>query len=568
MSDLEVELKAFLCNPPQGLGKAEHFWNIVSMLWGPKSAKPFMRHPWAERMIGTACEHQYIAVSGCGSSGKTDAFAVWAIVNWLAAPKDTLVFCTSTSLKESGKRIWGSVKTYYTAAGLEGVGKLVESLHMIRTNDGSGVFNDREGISCIAGEKKDEKDAIGKLIGAKNKRVFLIADELPELTEAILTAGLSNLALNPYFQLIALGNFKSIFDAFGVFARPKQGYGSISVEDKEWETEHGICLHLDGMKSPNILEGKDRWPGIYNSKNLANHRKDYGPDSAEFWRMCRSFPSPEGNESVLFSDVDFIRGDAHAPAVWLDSPVKVMAADPAFTTEGDKFAVVTGLFGKNNNGLPTLAFTGYQYIHENMALTKTGEPRDVQTARQLGELARGEQCPPENVGVDCSGPGGLAFGSILSAVWSSRFLPVKFGERPSERPVSEDDPKTCSDAFQNRVTELWAIGRYFMRAGQIKGLPHEIAKELKARHYETIKGVQLKMKVESKRDMKSRLGFSPDLADAALILVEVCRERFGFTPGAMNGMPQMPQRTDWIERAIAAHEIYNPELAFTDAQVA
>jgi len=712
-TDLEVELAAFLHNPPEGLGKSEHFWNIVSMLWGPKSTKPFLRHPWAERMCASACENNYVAVSGCGScvaghtrilnpitgeqptiqelcetstapivmtmkgparagvpflkgredlyrvtlrngtsfestashrvltprgyvhvsdlrpdslllgyeprhrqsisgndllnrardlvspvavssitrtgckyfydiqvpihhhyfaegsihhnSGKTDFFAVWAIVNWLAAPKDTLVFCTSTSLKESGKRIWGSVKAYYTSAGLEGVGKLVESLHIIRTNDGSGVFNDKEGISCIAGEKKDEKDAIGKLIGAKNKRVFLIADELPELTEAILTAGLSNLALNPYFQLIALGNFKSIFDAFGVFARPKKGYGSITVDDKEWETEHGICLHLDGMKSPNITEGKDRWPGIYNSKNLANHRKDYGPDSAEFWRMCRSFPTPEGRENVLFSDVDFMRGDAHAPAVWLEPPTKCISADPAFTTDGDKFAVIVGLFGRNNNGLPTLEIKGYRYVHENISLTKAGEPRDVQTARQLSEIAREEHCLPENVGVDCSGPGGLAFGSILSAVWSSRYLPVKFGEKPSERLVSEEDSKRCDEAFHNKVTELWAIGRHFVRAGQIKGLPGEIAKELTARRYETVKGIAMKMKVESKRDMKSRVGFSPDGADAFLILVELCRERFGFTPGAMNGMPKVSKRTDWIDQCNAAHEIYNPANSYVDA---
>lgn len=567
LSQLELELQAFLLDPPAsvgGLGKREHFWNICAILWGPKSTKPFVRHPWAERMTAEACEQNYIGVSACGSAGKTDWAAVWGIVNWLCAPKETLVFCTSTSLKESGKRIWGSVKAYYTAAALEGVGRLVDSMHMIRTNDGSGVFNDKEGISCIAGEKKDEKDAIGKIIGAKNKRVFLIADELPELTEAILTAALSNLSLNPYFQLIALGNFKSCYDAFGVFVRPKNGYSSITVDDAEWETETGICLHFDGMKSPNIVDGKDRWP-IYDSKNLANHRKNYGPDSAEFWRMCRSFPTPEGDEHVLYSEVDFMKGDANQAVIWMEPPTPVLSGDPAFTTDGDKFAVVKGLFGKNNKGLQTLCVTGHQYIHESVALTKAGEPRDVQTARLFSEIARDNRVSPENAGVDASGPGGLAYASILSAVWSSRFLPVKFGEKPSERLVSEDDPKRCDEAFANRVTELWAIGRQFIRAGQIKGLPHEIAKQLKSRHYETVKGVQMRMKVESKRDMKARLGFSPDIGDAFMILIEVCRERFGFTPGSMNGLPQLQTRnTSWRDRANKAHSVYDPATAYTE----
>ncbi len=154
---LEAELWAFLNNPPPeegGLGKAEHFWNVCAMLWGPKSSKQFVRHPWADRMVNKACECKYLGISGAGSSGKSDLGAVWGIVNWLAAPKETLVLMTSTSLKESQKRIWGSVKAYWQAApGLPG--KLVDSVGMIRTLDGSGVFNDKEGIALIACENRE-----------------------------------------------------------------------------------------------------------------------------------------------------------------------------------------------------------------------------------------------------------------------------------------------------------------------------------------------------------------------------------------------------------------------------
>lgn len=570
LTPLEVELLAFRDNPSPasgGLGKAEHFWRICEMLWGhPKCTTPFFRHPWAERMTEAACEHQYLGLCGAGSSGKTRWCAVWGIVNWLCAPTQTLVLCTSTSLKESQKRIWGAVKQYYMAVpGLPG--KLRDSMGMINTDDGSGTFNDTMGISLIAGEKKNERDAIGKIIGSKQARVFMLADELPELSEAILTACTSNLSLNPNFQMIACGNFKSLYDPFGIFVRPKQGYGSITPQDEEWETELGYCLRFDGLKSPNILGGEDKWKGIYDSKMLRQHRNTLGENSAEFWRMCRSFPCPEGEEHCIYGESDFIRGKVHERATWLYEPTPVMAADPAFTNGGDKFAVVWGLYGRSSTGIDTLEISGFQYLFENMDLTRAGEPRDLQTAQQLADKAREHKVAPENLALDCSGPGGLAFGSIMAMVWTNRFHAIKFGESPSERTVSQDDPRLCKDAFTNRASELWFIGRNFMRSGQIKGLPFEIAKELKSRQYSTLKNGQfLKLKIEPKDDMRLRIRMSPDASDAFLMLVDLCRERFG-TIDAITASSAQPS-TSWRDFANQAHSVYEPDGQYSDSPYA
>lgn len=577
ITTLELELVAFRIDPPAskgGLGKPEHFWNAVKILWpekidGKKNPDAFIRNPWAEKMANEVAYRPALAVIGGLNSNKTDFFAVWSIVSWLSDPWGTMVLLTSTSLGDSKRRIWGSVKKYFQAnPGLPG--RLIDSLVTIKTDDGSGRSDDKCGITLIAGEKKKEKEAVGKLIGIKKGKLLFVCDELPELSPALAEAFFSNLApSNPNATMVGIGNFNSIFDALGTFCTPKQGWGSVSTDDTEWECERGVyCIRFDGLKSPNLLLGEDKYPFLYSSKSLAKHKEAYGDNSAEFWRMCRSFPCPEGDQHVIYSEADFIKGDAFAPAIWLDIPVAVSAADPAFTTDGDNFAVVDGLFGKNQHGIQTLMFTGWKYIHENMDLTKSGEPRDLQTARQFADHCRDRKVPPQNAASDASGPGGLAFGSILSAVWSSLWLPIKFGEAPSERPVSEGDPKRCDQAFVNKVTELWFTGRNFVRSGQIKGLPTEIAKQWKSRQYETVKGTELKMKVEPKKDMKKRVGFSPDLGDAALELIELCRERFGFMPGSMNGLPQVSKRTDWIDQCNAAHEIYNPASAYSTSPYA
>ena len=52
--------------------------------------------------------------------------------------------------------------------------------------DPNGTLFERAGLSLIAAEKSKTREAVGKFIGIKQKRVFLIADELSELSEAIL----------------------------------------------------------------------------------------------------------------------------------------------------------------------------------------------------------------------------------------------------------------------------------------------------------------------------------------------------------------------------------------------
>jgi hypothetical protein len=69
--------------------------------------------------------------------------------------------------------------------------------------------------------------------------------------------------------------------------------------------------------------------------------------------------------------------------------------------------------------------------------------------------------------------------------------------------------------------------------------------------------------VEPKAKMKGRIGFSPDLADSALILLDLCRVRFGFTPG--NGVQKLQTKGSWIERANQAHSVYEPQYAYRDS---
>src|SRR5688572_28785775 len=238
-NDLEVELIAYqqgLTVEKGGLGLPGHFRNIAEMLWGPKSEEPSIWHPWVEKMNAVVHNHPatgavrtHVGLSGCASSSKSQCGGLFALINWLADPHNTYVFVTSTSLSEAKHRIWKSVvKLFSGVRGLAGVGKLVDSQGKICTLKEDSKHDDTAGIFLVAASVSKEREAVAKLIGKKNKRVILIADELPELSHSVLDAFFGNLISNPINQFVAMGNFKSRYDPFGEFVRPVGGYDSIT----------------------------------------------------------------------------------------------------------------------------------------------------------------------------------------------------------------------------------------------------------------------------------------------------------------------------------------------------
>lgn len=544
-SDLDIELHCYLHNRTierGGLGRAGHFQKAVEILWGKSNKKKHcVIHPWWERMNDAACadeilengdsrQQRYLGISGCGASGKSDYGAVYAIVNWLADPVNTLVLCTSTDLKASKLRVWGRIMSYFDAVKPEYLrGTLVASQGVIvTTNDKGKKLSDESGISLIAGDKRKEREAIGKIIGAHNKRVIFIADELPELSEALLEAAYSNLATNPFFQMIGLGNFKSRYDPFGQFVQPKSGWESITIDDDEWHTERGLCIRLDGLKSPNLVEEKDIWP-IYGRKQLAAHRKDLGENSAGFYRMCRSFESPIGLDDAIYSESDLNAGRAYETAIWLTKPVRVSGLDPSFTNGGDRAVQWFASFGVTKDGTATLCYDRYVTLREDVR--KTSETRDYQIARQFRDNCVEAGVHPKHAGLDATGAGS-PFLSIVREEWHPDVLGIDFSGAPSELPISVDNQRTAKQAYDRKVSELWYIGKEFLKYGQLKGVTQELAREMKARRYDTSKGTEgLKVKVETKKDMKERLLFSPDIADSAFVVLHLCRERLGFVPG-------------------------------------
>lgn len=551
---------------PSHYGKEDWFWEIVEVLWGANAKKKFIRHPWAETMAEACCNHKYVGLSGCASSGKSDFSAVWGIVNWMADPLKTKVFATSTTKEEAKGRIWGKIRDYWDGASFKLPGNFLNSVSKIITRDGAIKGSDTSGIQLIAGARSKEREAVGSLIGFKAPKIVFLADELAELSPGILEACWGNLGPgNPDmvragpngdvifgFQMVASSNFRGYLDPFGVFTEPKDGWRSVNIETERWETKRGICIRFDGLKSPNLSLPEDRWP-IYGHKNLKEH-ESIGRNTVQFWRMCRSFPAPEGVADVIYSEQELLQGGAYETPTWSERPiVKIAALDPAFTSGGDRSILTIGLLGYDANGKHILHKAEKIQLKEDVT---NKDPYDKQIALQFKDECLKRGIKKYNTAFDATGSG-ISWGTLLDELWQDdASLAVKFGGGASEMPVQSGEKiLPANEVYENRVTEIWYQGKDYLRAGQLTGVDRDLAEEMTARHYEIKKGKETRILAEPKKEMKLRLSKSPDEADSYFILVNLAIVRFGF---AVNGARMSEsQELKASKLATAQDELYD-----------
>jgi len=504
-----------------------YFWRICDVLWNHSDLpeKLMIRHPWAEQMVWGALNNKYLSIGGSASSGKSHTMAAWGIINWLSKPKDTLVLMTSTTLREARKRIWGSVMSLLSV--IDGAPiKIRDSIGNAAYIDERGILIERAGISLIAAEKSKTREAVGKFIGIKQKRVILIGDELSELSEAILQAGLSNLSKNPEFQLIGMSNPNSRFDSFGIWSEPINGWDSIDTNTADgWATKWGgDYIRLDGERSPNITAGEVIYPWLPTEEKINEDKVLLGPESRGYMRMVRAIFFDSDETQGIYGENEITLSKSMHKVSWRGTPTYVAGIDPAFTNGGDRTILYTAAVGYDDTGQYVIEFG--EAVHLNDDATNKAVPRTYQIVRQIKEHCVKRNILPENVAVDATGAG-APFCDVLAGEWANTFLRVSFGGKASDKRVSANSRAIGTELYVNRVSELWFVGKELMRTRQVFGVSSDLAQEITSRNYDMVKSGTLRVKIESKPEFKSRFGRSPDLADAAFLALDCARQRLG-----------------------------------------
>lgn len=553
-SDLDIELWCYAKdhrpeNTRGRLSRWDHFKNAVDLIWNtPESTRKVIWNDWTERMLKAMIYNKYVGLAGAGSSGKSDAAALFCLVEFFSAPTLTLCLLLSTTLTGAKKRVWKSVEELWNAAeaqwiekGMQPIGKLVNSRNMLMGMDKNGKWTETTGLCLIAADKDNEKEAAKKLKGLKppssGGRLRMVADEFSDLGDSILTAMIGNLNTTSGFKGIGMSNPGSKLTPFARFVKPKAGWSSLKLGMQEWETEYGVCLSFDSYYSPRMLtpelEQEDGTHALYDwmpsAQSIEQAKSAMGEDSVEFWAQFRGMFCPVGAERTVWSEAELV--EAMEPVDENDwdpgvQRVRICALDPAFVTGGDRAVMMWGECGRVR-GRKVMNILGWEVVQEtsgdaddndgdNDAAVQTVSENVIDTFRSK---AREVHALPNRCGFDATG-GGVVFGQWLWTKWSQSVRAVNFGGAPVERRA---DSQQDHEIYAYRVDQLWVQPKALVRRRQIFGIPYEAAEELCMRKFDP-KHNGSKIRVESKKDMKKRTGKSPDVADTFVTLVEVAIE--------------------------------------------
>ena len=510
-----IELWCFCNDPPLGVGRYQHLRNAVDLIWNQDKPGTFIWNDWSEKMMRTFSENRWVTITGPAASWKTTCASLYAISSFYADPRNTVVICTSTTLDGLRRRIWKEVAKFHRLKPL--FGHMVQSRNCIKYRRGP----DDSGIFGIATDKGEIEKALGKLIGFHAPRMIVIVDEMPYTPEAIVEACVNLETGAESFQFIGIGNADDELDPHGRMSEPRAGWDSVSVESEEWETKRGVCIHLDGLKSPNILDKTRNYPGLLCQSDMDSTAEIYGVDSPQFWQMRRGYWAPEGIQKTVLSMPMIVRTDAMNACSFDQNFINVAGLDPSFEG-GDRCCLGFAKVGKVK-GKSTMLLGEKLFIKTRVSVD---DPIHYQIARQVKEECVARNVDPYYFALDSTGEGG-GLASIIQRQWSRDILCVEFGGRPTREAVSPTNSKLGIEEYDRRVTQLWFYFRLLLLNEQIKGLDYETAAEFCRRHW-TMKGPYVS--IETKEKMKDRTRKSPDLADMTVVLAQVAHARCGMMP--------------------------------------
>lgn len=555
-SRLKLELECYRTNrqPARGgLGKLEHFKRAWRLAW-PK----FAWNEWVEMLLWAWCTYRVTAIIGHTRASKTYGTAHAAYLDYCAAPYETMTSLTTVTFEGLKIRMWADLMMAIESATFPCPFDVRSSSNEMKVihGDAERKADDKFIIEGFATSKT--RDSAGRIQGKHARRRRVILDEAQELPDAIYRA-LANAMSAPDFVGSLLANPVDKLTEFGGQCEPKGGWGSVHDSDLFWETKDGnVCLHFDGLQSPNVKAGKVIFDFLIRPDYIEEIRKKYGEDSLEWWMYVRGFFPPDGTVARVWTETLIDR--AKKEILFDFKPTRCASLDPAF--EHDDCVLGFADYGKQRDGQ-----TALNCVKSEKILTKSGrgvEPKDYQIAHEVKRRCEQEGVKPCDFIMDKTG-GGRGVFAILQQEWSYDINGIEYGGSATNRLLKQGETDKCEDLYLYFVTELWfrmrAYGEEYL-VGGIGNLDPKTIEDLTTRRYTVRKsGDRWKTQVETKPEVKKRLGRSPDYGDTFSQFGELMARK-GFHPGRHKSQGQSARWEAAKKAAIKACRRYRETTEF------
>lgn len=587
-SDLDIE---FFCirkggqwtekGVERGKGLFHHYKEAQKLLF-PND----YHHRWSDLELSEILNNSITVIIGPKDTGKTHVALVrFGLTDYFCFPDTTLIIVSSTTLAALEGRVWGDMKSMFTQAkelwpDLPGV--CIDSKHAITTddiNDESVVARDmRKGILCVPCKNSSGSVlGISAYVGMKQKRRRHLGDEFQFMTPAMMDS-IANMNSGDY-KGVFVGNPIGQDDPLDKMSEPECGWDQLpeptkttTWKNKRFKNSRTICLFGPDSPTFDFPDGSKRYPGLIDAEGIERVVAGYGKDSQQYYSQCLGVRKAGLNARRVITRGLCERFGAFTDVIWSGTgTTKIAALDAAYGGAGGDVCVGGHIeFGEDVTGKIVLK------IHKPVAVPVSIKRDNISPEDQISiwvkSYCENNSIPPENFFYDATGRGSL--GPSLARIWSAQIHPVEFGGAATDRPVSLDlfildfktgqrRLKTCKEHYSKFVSELWWSVRYAIESRQIRSMPDNVCDQGCAREWKEVPGpVGSRIEVESKTDMKERVGYSPDYFDWLVCAVEGARRR-GFNISKLANEEDGLKTNEWLNKLARRQEaLKRHELTF------
>lgn len=509
---------------PGALSTADHLRSAIALLL-PSHVFSFNR--WSNEIIEMWCDNDINTIWGSSSSGKSGTVAAILLVDVMAAPAVTKVSLCTSPLKMHDDRCFGSLKKWhsYLPEPLR-IGRIVKA-------PAPGLITvDREGqtagVVCISTKEGESNEDLKSKIGAHQKRNRFAVDEPQKCSESILSVK-ANFGASGEYKEIFFGNPDSWFSPLGKHSIPHclldgTEINAETVEKTEpdkwltkdtWRGKHGVCIVLDGRKSPAIEDPSITY--LAGKEHLEDLITNFGEDSMQLWTYGIGRMPPSGIVETLISPQDLRSSGGQLPPEQLSPPSYDLAGlDPSGGRDGVRLTRIR--IGTGPNGQVCVAILNVHPISVKITAGDVSGQIATQTATKLREWG----IPVRDFAADATGNQGAQVDRIEQEMGQRGACRVLFSGPSTERPISATR-QTARQHYNDHATELLANFAAIVRQGRMRGVTDAIAHQLTTRKTFHQNG---RMKAEEKKDWKERnQDRSPDDLDSAVVAIELAIRR-------------------------------------------
>lgn len=436
------------------------------------SANPFME------IITALAQKKWVGVESATGTGKTFLGAL--IVYWfLECFENSLVVTTAPKREQLSLHIWKEIKRLHS---LFGKGELTQLKLKI-----SCQGDERMAVGFVAGVKANEESST-RAQGFHAEHMLIILEETPGIPAPVITA-LQNTCTAPHNLIIAFGNPDSNIDNLHTFCLLKQ-------------VEH---FRISAFDHPNVvLKNPAFIAGAASKAGIARIEERFGKDCPLTLSRTRGIAPDQSRHALikldwinkavkLFNDKCNHNGKFNEESI---AGIYALGVDVADSERGDNAAIALGRA-------------------EYLILVSEFPCND---ANRLGKsdvymLMKEKEIRAENVGVDGIGVGAGTVNALKEI--GIKVINIKGSGSPVKMNLTEE--------FGNLRSQMWWQLREDLRTGKIRMVNDaDLIADLITPTWSIRNG---NIVIESKEDIKKRLGRSPNKGDAAVYWNWVRTER-------------------------------------------